>query len=181
MHIRKNWKADWVEPALNSVRELWHDFQSRKQIGNPVSYENIPRRLSPRKKPQATARKFDLIKSNFQKNINQDKEQKDEYEEYCTEESYDIKDYSSLQWWSQDIQQQRWPTLSSFAIEILSIPAMSDEPERVFSGARRTISWERMSLGEKSVERTECLKSWIRNEIAEPGSASSEDSDPAEM
>ena len=45
-----------------------------------------------------------------------------------------------LEWWY--LQRHRWPTLSQFAIEILSIPAMSDDVERVFSGARRTISWE---------------------------------------
>lgn len=30
--------------------------------------------------------------------------------------------------------------LSLMALDILSVPAMSDEPERVFLGARRTIS-----------------------------------------
>ena len=35
---------------------------------------------------------------------------------------------------------------------------MSDEPERVFSGARRTISWERGQLNPKTVKITECLK-----------------------
>jgi len=49
------------------------------------------------------------------------------------------------------------------AIDVLSIPAMSAEPERVFSGARRTISWERMQLGEETIEKTECLKSWMRS------------------
>ncbi len=29
------------------------------------------------------------------------------------------------------------------AIDILLIPPMSDEPERVFSGARRTVTWDR--------------------------------------
>jgi hAT family C-terminal dimerisation region len=52
-----------------------------------------------------------------------------------------------------------------FAIEILSIPAMSDEPERVFSGGRRTIPWERMQLGMSSLEHTECMKSWHRSGI----------------
>jgi hAT family C-terminal dimerisation region len=35
---------------------------------------------------------------------------------------------------------QRYPRLSKMALDILFIPAMSVEPERVFSGARRTIS-----------------------------------------
>ena len=51
------------------------------------------------------------------------------------------------------------------AFDILSIPAMSDEPERVFSGARRTISWERMSLSEETIEAIECLKHWKRSGI----------------
>jgi hypothetical protein len=44
------------------------------------------------------------------------------------------------------------------ALDILSILAMSDELERVFSGACRTISWEWMSLGANTIEETECLK-----------------------
>ena len=51
------------------------------------------------------------------------------------------------------------------AYDILSIPAMSDEPERVFSGARRTISWEWMSLEADTIEATECLKHWKRSGI----------------
>jgi hAT family C-terminal dimerisation region len=53
------------------------------------------------------------------------------------------------------------------AIDILSILAMSDEPERVFSGARRTISWDRAQLSAKNIERIECLKSWLRSGISE--------------
>jgi len=39
---------------------------------------------------------------------------------------------------------------------------MSAKLERVFSGARRTISWERIKLGELTIEMLECLKHWIR-------------------
>ena len=55
------------------------------------------------------------------------------------------------------------------AIDILSIPAMSAESERVFSGARCTISWERSRLGAVVVEQTECLKSWIREVVKSGG------------
>jgi hypothetical protein len=46
------------------------------------------------------------------------------------------------------------------AMDILSIPAMSDEPERVFSGACRTVSWERSQMEPKTLEMVECLKHW---------------------
>ena len=64
----------------------------------------------------------------------------DEFQDYCTKKSYDIEKMTALEWWCQDQQRRRWLRLSYMALDILSIPAMSDEPERVFSGARCTIS-----------------------------------------
>ena len=48
------------------------------------------------------------------------------------------------------------------AIDIHSIPAMSAEPERVFSGTKHTISDQRNSLKSETIELLECLKSWFR-------------------
>ena len=53
------------------------------------------------------------------------------------------------------------------AIDILSMPAMSDEPERIFSEARRTVSWERAQMGAENLERVECLKHWKRSHISD--------------
>ena len=53
------------------------------------------------------------------------------------------------------------------AIDILSILAISDKPERVFSGVCRTISWERAKLSAENIERVECLKYWLRTGISE--------------
>jgi len=43
---------------------------------------------------------------------------------------------------------------------------MLEEAERVFLGARRTVSWDRILLGNINVEHTECLKSWLLSNIA---------------
>ena len=51
------------------------------------------------------------------------------------------------------------------AIDILSIPPMSDELERVFSGARRTVSWDRGQMELEIMERRECLKYWKKSGI----------------
>jgi hAT family protein len=72
---------------------------------------------------------------------------------------------SPLSWWLQPQQQQNWPCLANMAVDVLSIPAMSDEPERIFSGGRRTVSWERMRLGEQTIQAAECLKSWFREDF----------------
>jgi hypothetical protein len=44
------------------------------------------------------------------------------------------------------------------AIDILSIPLMSDELERVFSGARRIVTWDRGQIEAETIELRECLK-----------------------
>jgi hypothetical protein len=51
------------------------------------------------------------------------------------------------------------------AINILLIPAISDEPERVFSGARRTVSWDRELIIAETLEARECLKHWKKSGI----------------
>jgi hypothetical protein len=49
------------------------------------------------------------------------------------------------------------------AIDILLIPPISDEPERVFSGARRTVSWDRGQTEAETIELMECLRHWKRS------------------
>jgi hypothetical protein len=51
------------------------------------------------------------------------------------------------------------------AINILSIPPMSDEPERVFLGARRTVTWDRGQMEAETIEIKECLKHWKKSGI----------------
>ena len=44
-----------------------------------------------------------------------------------------------LEWWCTMAQIKRYPRLSRMAIDILSIPPISDKTEKVFSGTRRSI------------------------------------------
>ena len=56
------------------------------------------------------------------------------------------------------MQRQYWPRLLLIAINILSIPLISNEPERVFSGAHRTVTWDRELIIVETIEYRECLK-----------------------
>ncbi len=47
------------------------------------------------------------------------------------------------------------------ALDILSIPTMSASPERLFSGAKITISDRRCRLRMPTIQALECLKSWL--------------------
>lgn len=77
-----------------------------------------------------------------------------------------IGEQSPLEYWLQPSQQKTYPELSLMAITIFSIPAMSAEIERVFSGSRRTVSWGRTKLSIQMLEILECLKHWIRSGLS---------------
>jgi hypothetical protein len=49
------------------------------------------------------------------------------------------------------------------ALDILSIPPSSAEPEVTYSDARRAQSFDRLRLSEKNHERLECTGNWLRN------------------
>jgi len=61
-------------------------------------------------------------------------------------------------WWRDN--SERLPRLSAMAFDLLSIPAMSSECERVFSRAKLTIGSQRHSLQEDTINMLECLKNW---------------------
>ena len=65
---------------------------------------------------------------------------------------------TALAWWSSADQREAYPALSKLAIDVLSAFAMSADSESIFSGCRRTISWERAKLGGRVIEHSECTK-----------------------
>ena len=159
-YIEANWKAKWVKPILKKVKELWESYREKAPVYS-TSYELQKESESQNKELDV----FDQIAQDLGKYTRPASQ--DEFEDYCSKEPYDIGKTPALIWWCHDQQRKRWPRLSYMAIDILSIPAMSDEPERVFSGARRTISWDRAQLGAENLEKAECLKHWKRSRITE--------------
>jgi hypothetical protein len=69
----------------------------------------------------------------------------------------------AIQWWLEPTQQLNYPNLAQMAIDILSINPMSAESERVFSGCRRTLSWDRARLSAANLGYIECPKNWQKN------------------
>jgi len=142
---------------LKKVKDLWETY--REQAPTPLvsqSYDKAPE--------EQELDVFDQIAQKLGKYARPASQ--DEYEDYIHGEPYDIGKMPALKWWCQDSQRKRWPRLSYIAIDILSIPAMSDELERVFSGARRTVSWDRGQIEAETLEQVECLKHWKRSGIS---------------
>lgn len=143
------------------MEKLWETYREQASLSPSIvttSYD------AARKKPEKELDIFDEIARDLTRHVRPASQ--DEYQDYTQHFGpIDIGKLTALQWWSQDQQRKKWPRLSRMAFDILSIPAISDKPERVFSGARRTISWERMALEPDTIEATECLKHWKRSGI----------------
>lgn len=52
------------------------------------------------------------------------------------------------------------------AVDLLSIPAMSADPERLWSSAKLTVSDRRGRVTVRTLQAIKCLKSWLGVEIA---------------
>ena len=159
-YIESNWPKKWGKLALAQVKKLWEKY--REEVVVPVSGD-ILFSYGTSSYELLELDEFDRIALSLRLVARLASE--DEYEDYNSQDSYDPGKRGALAWWCQDTQRQRWPRLSLMAIDILLIPPMSDEPERVFSGARRTVTWDRGQMIVETIEYRECLKHWKRSGI----------------
>jgi hypothetical protein len=143
-YIYENWKKEWAESSKKLIMTLWNEY---KPVEPSLALSTVP---------STTTNEF----LNWRDKHLQPALITDEYERYCqSERTYGFT--SALAWWLEETQQQNYPNLSRMAVDILSIPAMSAEPERLFSGAKITITDRRNRLGSDMIEALECLKSWF--------------------
>ena len=145
------------------TRKLWEKFRFSATIQPSYEVLTSQKSKSTPKEP-VELDPFDKARVELEGKVRRPKSQ-DEFDNYLTEVHHDLDIKDPLKWWLDIAQTKRWPVLSRFALNILCIPPMSDSPERVFSGARRTIGWERIQLSPEQVETCECEKDWIRSGI----------------
>jgi hypothetical protein len=145
-YFTKHWKAAWIPGARAKVIRMWtEEYKSDDNLENPIpdhDDDEFERWLSGGGATQPP----------------------DEYEDYCTLPlEPELKDTpGAISWWSEARQRKRFPNLHRMALDILSIPAMSAEVERLFSQCKRIITDDRHSLEPDSIEALECVKSLYR-------------------
>lgn len=160
-YIRQNWHAEWYEPAITAAGGIWMEGFN---IGIPEVLPDIPVPMGPPPK-KLGVELMRLMKSMEVKTaISRDV---DDFKAFITSQPTSI-DCTPLQWWCRPEQRARYPRLSRMAITILSIPAESSEAERTFSGARRTCSWDRLSLKCSTIQMIECIGNWLRGGLIQP-------------
>ena len=70
-----------------------------------------------------------------------------------------------LDWWRAN--ENTYPVLSSMAFDILAVPAISAECERMFSAANRSISSARARTHSDFAEASQCLRAWVLADLVE--------------
>jgi len=149
-YITSTWQPEWIPDAKALVAKLWKKY---RPTSDPNSDPNSdltnkrPLNAFTTWKQQKSGRRADHI---------------DEYFRYIREPPVpqDHIKQGTCFWWLEERQQRLYPNLSKMALDILTIPAMSAAPERLFSSANITISDRRNRLHSDTTEAIECLKSW---------------------
>ncbi|KAM4055458.1 GAG-pre-integrase domain-containing protein [Hirsutella rhossiliensis] len=136
----------WHKTAFKRVKDLCYSYRNTND--GTISYHVLD------EEEDNGLDAFDRISRNLQ-NCARPTSQ-DEYEDYISGDPYEIAPTTALSWWLQERHRNRRPKLSRMAIDILSMPAMSDEPERVFSGLVE--NW---------------LKHWVKNNVLKREGANS--------
>jgi hypothetical protein len=145
-YIDNNWPKEWRAACRTQMLDFWTTEYKSTAIIVPTQVPDTANQ----------------VQNSFLK-WHQDKKgttDQDEYSKYLLAPVIpEVTDPRA--WWLEPTQRKTYPNLSIMALDILSIPAMSAEPERLFSGAKITITDRRNRLGIESIQAIECLKSWL--------------------
>jgi hypothetical protein len=150
-HFHKHWTGEnqgAIAVMINEVRTIWREqYLPRKQLNMQVNAEQSI---------------FDAFLFAPDSSVNR----KTEFEVYIRQDPDEVQridEINPVQWWAS--KKLNFPTLRLLAFDVLSIPAMSAECERVFSSAKKMITPDRSGLNNDIVEACECLKYWWDNSL----------------
>jgi hypothetical protein len=164
--LEKSWKErpEWIKKAKHSFNTLLIEYE-RYEV-NKQYRELLPALLTPPTKRQR--RSYD--DSSSDDSAYEASEASDmpitiqqQLVNYQNERApRDLSKYDSpVPYWLS--KQSDWPHLAAMALDIYSVPVMSDEPERVFSITGAAITPRRRLLNSEKIGHLMCLKAWQRS------------------
>ncbi|OBS16237.1 hypothetical protein FPOA_13041 [Fusarium poae] len=153
-YLDRHWAEEWRQTAIAGARRHWAKCKDR-----PLSSDSAARLSNERREVTP----YERIKQSM--SVLDEPGDEDEFEKFVNSPPRHMTTNTPLEWWCREEQRIEYPRLHQMAIDILSVPAMSDDPERVFSCARRTISWDRARLSTDTIEKLQCLSNWVKNDL----------------
>lgn len=150
-YIKKNWPKEWHNNAISGAQAIWEEEYNIELPSRPLAAPSRERE----------GNKLAQLARNMKVTTDVQRFEEDDFMAFIAADPIEI-DSTPLEWWCASEQQRKYPRLSRMAIAILSISPESSEPERTFSGARRTCSWDRLRIKCTTIEKVECIGSWLR-------------------
>jgi hypothetical protein len=155
-YIQHNWDMDWINNAVANARIFWEkNYKDTGTVAGAVSTEDVS--ASSRRPRNELDNLFDQITV-----WEESSPDMDDFDAFINSPPIKIT-RSPLLWWLDPERIKTHPRLSRMAIDVLSIPPESADPESAFSGGRRTLSWDRERMICDNVEKVECIGNWIRS------------------
>jgi hypothetical protein len=141
----------WLITGREALNSIWKEYRDL-----PVD-DDIPTSGSKRaRSPDDYERSFDMTL------LYGDDEDLDELESWISSKVEKLSGSETLgQFWQRLRKQKSTNRLARMALDMLSIPAMSSDCERVFSQAKLLITGQRHSLKPDIIEATQCLRAWL--------------------
>ncbi|KAM3505831.1 hypothetical protein MY10362_002714 [Beauveria mimosiformis] len=150
---------DWLSRGKAAVEELWDEYRNLS-----VEQDTIP------EQPTVARRSTEL--DDFMSSVRKLSTQpapstsarRDEYAEWvATTDPGDCLVDDPIQYWL--LRRRQYPRLSRMAIDLFSVPAMSSEPERIFSLAGQMVTTQRGRLKADIIGAAQCISSWEKSEV----------------
>ena len=175
-YFRKHWVGDeleaWIEPTIDRIKLKWkNEYKHLDEHNAEEEEEESQPQPTRRRRPQ---REPDFIDEFLEEDLNPDAVLQDPFDCYIYGDRMGkfSKKEDLFRWW-KDGKHSR--SIRQFALDLLSIPAMSAEMERVFSSAKRLITQDRNRLTADMLEVLVLLKYWLDYGIIEPAGAPNEE------
>jgi hypothetical protein len=130
-YLEENWPTEWHAAAIDRAQQVWEseykDFVLPEEVSIPAAPAVVQSAVTPLERLKQRTQPKTTVSTD-----------RDTFDAFIREDAVDLHGSTALEWWCQPERRRRYPRLHRMAVDILSIPPESAEPERTFSGARRT-------------------------------------------
>ena len=148
---------EWVDNARETVRKLWDEEYSQLPLDEGTT--EVPQ-TAPRETLSAFS-KFRVSKRIALSSLYGHADPIDEYDRWFRDvDPTDEQVEDPLEYWHH--QRHRYPRLSRMALDVMTIPTMSAEVERLFSSIGNMVADQRHRLDAMIISIAQVLRSWIR-------------------
>jgi hypothetical protein len=146
------WKErpDWLAMVDDKVNKMWSRY---KELSLDELKFDIPTAATKEQRHYNDWSSDDEDRSIINRPV-------DELVQYFAEPRPIVPVDNPITWWISQLS--RWPRLTAMALDVLTIPPMSDEPERKFSEAGNVVQPRRRRIMDTTLQSILSLKSWQR-------------------